>query len=59
MSAGGRLGCEVRHRTCVEDEDAEPPVMRLERVEDDMGIFVCPACHEKVSVLVVFEKGEG
>jgi uncharacterized protein (UPF0212 family) len=54
-----RLIVDLRHRTCHNvGVDDEAPEMRLERVEDDMGIYACPMCNHKVSVLIVFSKGE-
>lgn len=49
---------DLRHRTCnqVPVEDCAPE-MYLERAEDDMGIYTCPMCHQKVSVLMFFERG--
>lgn len=64
------LVIEVRHRTCALDAarrleealrddppDEEAPLMFIERVEDDAAIYTCPKCHEKMSVLLVFQKG--
>ncbi len=49
---------DVRHRTCeiIDEDDDLPPIMELERAEDDMGIFTCIRCHEKISILMFFQK---
>lgn len=56
MRSPARFVLDLRHRTCQYVPREEPaPAMILERAEDDMGIYACPACNHKVSVLLFFE----